>query len=304
MDIVSAALVHNKIEGSFMLRVAVPNKGSLNGPALQLLSAAGYRVHREHKALFATDVPNDVQFVFLRPTDIARNVGAGVLDVGITGQDLLAAAGTAEATIELLALDFGVSRFYFAAPHGVAASIADLDGKRVATSFPVLVTQAAARAGIHVELVELDGAVETAVELGLADAIADVVETGASLQAAGLHTVGEPIMRSEAVLVRGVRSVLVGASERAVEVLIQRLRGVLIARQYVIMDYNCPTVALPAAREITPGIEAPTISPLGEEGWVAVRAMVLRGQAQVVMDRLWAVGARAILVTSLEACRL
>jgi ATP phosphoribosyltransferase len=287
-----------------MLRVAVPNKGSLNGPTTQLLSAAGYRVHREDKALFATDVTNDVQFVFLRPTDIARNVGAGVLEVGITGQDLLAAAGHTEETIELLALDFGVSRFYFAAPHGVAESLADLDGKRVATSFPALVTRAAARAGIHVELVKLDGAVETAVELGLADAIADVVETGASLHAAGLHTVGEPIMRSEAVLVRGTHSTLAPASERAVEVLIQRLRGVLIARQYVIMDYNCPLAALPAAREITPGMESPTVSPLQEEGWVAVRAMVLRTHAQAVMDQLWAAGARAIFVTSLEACRL
>jgi ATP phosphoribosyltransferase len=287
-----------------MLRVAVPNKGSLNGPATQLLSAAGYRVHREDKALFATDLTNDVQFVFLRPTDIARNVGAGVLEVGITGQDLLAAAGHTEETIELLALDFGVSRFYFAAPHGVAESLADLDGKRVATSFPALVTRAAARAGIHVELVKLDGAVETAVELGLADAIADVVETGASLHAAGLHTVGEPIMRSEAVLVRGTHSTLAPASERAVEVLIQRLRGVLIARQYVIMDYNCPLAALPAAREITPGMESPTVSPLQEEGWVAVRAMVLRTHAQAVMDQLWAAGARAIFVTSLEACRL
>ncbi|MGH3886619.1 MAG: ATP phosphoribosyltransferase [Pseudonocardiaceae bacterium] len=287
-----------------MLRVAVPNKGSLNGPAIQLLSSAGYRVHREHKALFATDVTNDVQFVFLRPTDIARNVGTGVLEVGITGLDLLAAAGTADATIELLRLDFGVSKFSFAAPHGVAASIADLDGKRVATSFPALVTQAAAKAGIHVEIVELDGAVETAVELGLADAIADVVETGASLQAAGLHTIGEPIMRSEAVLVRGARRTLALASEHAVEVLIQRLRGVLIARQYVMMDYNCPVAALPEAREITPGVEAPTISPLDEDGWVAVRAMVLRTQAQAVMDQLWAAGARAILVTPLEACRL
>ncbi|MBV9140911.1 MAG: ATP phosphoribosyltransferase [Pseudonocardiales bacterium] len=287
-----------------MLRVAVPNKGSLNAPATQLLSAAGYRVHREHKALFATDVPNDVQFVFLRPTDIARNVGSGVLEVGITGQDLLAAAGTAEATMELLPLDFGVSKFYFAAPHGVATTIADLDGKRIATSFPVLVTQAAAKAGIHVELVKLDGAVETAVELGLADAIADVVETGASLQAAGLRTIGEPIMRSEAVLVRGAQRTLAPASEHAIDVLIQRLRGVLIARQYVMMDYNCPVAALSAAREITPGMESPTVSPLDEEGWVAVRAMVPRPHAQAVMDRLWAAGARAILVTPLEACRL
>jgi ATP phosphoribosyltransferase len=287
-----------------MLRVAVPNKGSLNDPAVQLLSSAGYRVHRDQKALFATDMANEVQFVFLRPTDIARNVGAGVLDVGITGQDLLAGAGAADRITELLPLGFGVSKFFFAAPEGVAAAIADLDGKRVATSFPGLVARAAAAAGIHVEVVELDGAVETAVELGLADAIADVVETGASLRAAGLHTVGEPIMRSEAVLVRGAHSTLTPSSEHAVEVLVQRLRGVLIARQYVMMDYNCPTTALDAARKIAPGMEAPTVSPLDEEGWVAVRVMVLRADAQAVMDRLWAAGARAILVTPLEACRL
>lgn len=287
-----------------MLRVAVPNKGSLNGSAIDLLSTAGYRVHRDPKALLATDAVNDVQFVFLRPTDIARNVGVGVLDVGITGQDLLAAVGTVDTTTELLSLNFGVSRFYFAAPLGVAASITDLDGKRVATSFPELVRQATATAGIQVEVVELDGAVETAVELGLADVIADVVETGASLQAAGLHTVGEPIMRSEAVLVRRANSVLAADSEQAAEVLIQRLRGVLIARQYVMMEYNCPLAVLDAARTITPGMESPTVSPLDEEGWVAVRAMVLREQAQGLMDRLWASGARAILVTPLEACRL
>lgn len=287
-----------------MLRIAVPNKGSLHDPATQLLSAAGYRVHREHKALFATDAKNGVQFVFLRPTDIARNVGEGVLDVGITGQDLLAAVGTADKTVELLELGFGISKFCIAAPRGVATSLADLDGKRVATSFSALVRQAATKAGIHVEVIELDGAVETAVELGLADAIADVVETGASLQAAGLETIGKPILRSEAVLVRGSQNALAPESEQAIDVLVQRLRGVLIARQYVMMDYNCPAAALDAARKITPGMEAPTVSPLDEEGWVAVRVMVPRTEAQAVMDQLWSAGARAILVTPLEACRL
>src|SRR2546421_12320255 len=112
-----------------MLRVAVPNKGSLHGPSVELLSAAGYQVHRDNKSLFASDPANDVQFVFLRPTDIAQSVGSGVLDVGITGRDLLAAAGTVDSTVELLPLDFGVSQFYFAAPLGVAGSVADLDGK-------------------------------------------------------------------------------------------------------------------------------------------------------------------------------
>lgn len=230
-----------------MLRVAVPNKGSLHGPAVELLGAAGYQVHREHKSLFAADPTNDVQFVFLRPTDIARSVGTGVLDVGITGRDLLAAAGTVNRTTELLALDFGVSQFFFAVPLGTVTSVRDLDGKRVATSFAALVAAAADDMGIDVEIVELDGAVETAVELGLSDAIADVVETGASLHAAGLHTIGEPIMRSEAVLVRGAQDTLGPTAEQAVDVLVGRLRGVVLARQYLMLDYNCPKTLLDQA---------------------------------------------------------
>jgi ATP phosphoribosyltransferase len=287
-----------------MLRVAVPNKGSLHGPATELLNAAGYQVQREHKALFATDPENGVQFVYLRPTDIARNVGAGVLDVGITGRDLLAAAGTVDSTTELLPLDFGVSKFYFAGPLGVAASIADLDGKRIATSFAALVCTAAKDAGIDVEIVELDGAVETAVELGLADAIADVVETGASLHAAGLHPIGEPIMRSEAVLVRGAHGALGVASEQAVDVLVQRLRGVVLARQYLMLDYDCPRELLERAVTITPGLESPTVAPLVDPDWAAVRAMVPRKQVNQIMDELAALGAKAVLASDIRTCRL
>jgi ATP phosphoribosyltransferase len=284
-----------------MLRLAVPNKGSLHGPATQMLAEAGYRVHREHKALLATDPDNHIQPVFLRPMDIARNVGSGILDAGITGQDLLAEAGTAQSTTELLELDFGHAEFFFAAPHPINAT--DLDGKRVATSFPRLVQQAATRHGIELDVVSLDGAGETAMELGLAEAIADVVETGTSLRAAGLVTVGEPILRSQAVLVRGRRE-LPADSEQIIEVLIQRITGVLHARQYVMMEYNCPIDALDPARRITPGHRSPTISRLDEEGWVAVRVMVRRNEAHAVMDQLKQTGAIDIVATRLEACRL
>lgn len=288
-----------------MLRVAVPNKGSLHGPTTQLLDEAGYRLHREHRALFAEDRTNNVRFIFWRAGDIARNVGAGVLDVGITGQDLLAGAGTASSTRELLPLGFGNSEFYFAvAADGPIRSVADLDGKRVATSFPRLVEQAAHRHGIEIRTVELDGAVETAVELGLAEAIADVVETGSSLRAAGLVTLGEPILRSQAVLVRGSETALTEEREQAVQVLLQRMRGVLDARSFVVMDYNCPKSALETATAITPGKESPTVSNLAEPGLVAVRSMVPRADVQNVMDRLAEVGATEILVTRLEACRL
>ncbi|PRW62782.1 ATP phosphoribosyltransferase [Actinopolyspora mortivallis] len=288
-----------------MLRVAVPNKGSLHGPTIQLLDEAGYRLHREHRALFAEDRANNVRFIFWRASDIARNVGAGILDVGITGQDLLAGAGTAAHTTELLPLGFGGSEFYFAAASGgPIRSVRDLDGRRVATSFPLLVERAAREHDIEIRTVELDGAVETAVELGLADAIADVVETGSSLRAAGLETLGEPIMRSQAVLVRGADSPLSPEREQAVRVLLQRLQGVLDARSYVVMDYNCPQSALETATAITPGKESPTVSSLTEPGWVAVRSMVPRDDVQSVMDRLAEVGATEILVTRLEACRL
>ncbi|GAB3285204.1 ATP phosphoribosyltransferase [Parasphingorhabdus pacifica] len=286
-----------------MLRLAVPNKGALNGPAASLLVEAGYRVHRDGKSLFAIDGDNALQFVFLRPMDIARNVGSGVLDVGITGQDLIAGAGTSEHVTELLELGFGNSAFYFAVPSTSSVTdVGDLDGASVATSFPDIV-RASENIGIKLDLITLDGAVESAIELGLADAIADVVETGASLRAAGLVTIGDPIMTSQAVLVRGQRT-LPDASEQAIEVLIARLRGVLIARRYVIMDYNCPVAALSDARTITPGMESPTISQLDDPEWAAVRAMVPRGGVQHVMDRLWKTGARAIFVTPLEACRL
>lgn len=285
-----------------MLRVAVPNKGSLSRPATELLGESGYRVHREHRALLATDRDNQVQLVFLRPGDIARNVGSGVLDLGITGQDLLHEVGTSASTTELLELGFGRSEFYFAAPAGVD-DVTKLDGCRVATSFPALVHRGAAEHGISVEAVELDGAVETAVELGLADAVADVVETGSSLRAAGLETLGAPILRSQAVLVRGTAP-LSEEREQAADVLVQRLLGVVRARRWVLVDYNCPTDLLDRARAITPGVESPTVSPLNDEGWVSVRAMVQRGEAQSVMDQLWKVGARAILVVPLEACRL
>lgn len=286
-----------------MLRFAVPNKGSLSGPATSLLVEAGYRVHRDSKVLFAVDTENALQFVFMRPLDIARNVGSGVLDVGITGQDMLAEAGTSEHVTELLELGFGNSAVYFAAP--IASGIADvddLDGMRVATSFPNIV-EATKDIGIKLEPIILDGAVETAIELGLADAIADVVETGASLRAAGLGTIGDPIQISQAVLVR-TRGRLSDVAEQAIEALTARLRGVLIARQYVIMDYNCPIVALDDARAITPGMESPTISRIDEPGWAAVRAIVPRSDVQTVMDRLCKTGAKAILVMPLEACRI
>jgi len=281
-----------------MLRVAVPNKGSLSEQAAEMLREAGYRQRRDGRDLVLLDPENDVEFFYLRPRDIALYVGEGTLDVGITGRDLLLDSG-AKAR-EVISLGFGESTFRFAARPGSVRTLEDLGGRRVATSYAGLVGRYLAERGVSADLVRLDGAVETAVRLGVADVIADVVETGRTLKAAGLELFGDPILRSEAVLVRRE-----GAPDEAgVDVLIRRVQGVLVARQYVLMDYDVRAELVEKACEITPGLESPTVSPLRDQGWVAVRAMVPRTSTNQVMDDLYALGARAILVTGIHACRL
>lgn len=284
-----------------MLRIAVPNKGSLSEPACDMLREAGYRGRFDSKELRAVDIDNDVELFYLRPRDIATYVGAGRLDVGITGRDLLldgghGGGGGAE---EVMPLGFGGSTFRFAAPVGSIRDETELAGRRIATAYPGVVAKHLAELGVAADIVRLDGAVEGAVSLGVADVIADVVETGTTLRQAGLEVFGDPILVSEAVLVRG------GDVEPVVlDRLVRRLQGVLVARRYVLMDYDIRAEHVEAAVAVTPGLESPTVSPLHSEGWVAVRAMVPRDDAQQLMDGLWELGARAILVTDIRACRI
>lgn len=278
-----------------MLRIAVPNKGSLSEIAAQMLSEAGYSGRRDTRQLVHTDVANDVEFFYLRPTDIATYVGSGALDVGITGRDLLLDSGSDAS--EVAALDFADSTFRFAGPAGFA-ELADLEGKRVATSYPTLVVNFLAEHGISCVPVKLDGAVESAVRLGVADAVADVVSTGATLRAAGLEIFGPVILESTAVLIQGP------TQHAGLATLQRRLQGVLVARQFVIMDYDLPADRLDEATRVAGGIESPTVSPLRDESWVAVRVMVRKDQSNRVMDQLYEIGARAILVTAIHAARL
>ncbi|UFQ14474.1 MULTISPECIES: ATP phosphoribosyltransferase [Streptomyces] len=282
-----------------MLRIAVPNKGSLSGPASAMLHEAGYQQRKESKELVLVDPENEVEFFYLRPKDIAIYVSGGKLDIGITGQDLLVDSG-ADAEV-ILPLGFARSTFRFAAKPGTATGIEDLAGKTVATSYEGIVAKHLADHGVAASVVHLDGAVETAIELGVAQVIADVVETGTSLRNAGLEVFGEPIMKSEAVVIR--RTGADGDDEK-VQQFLRRLQGVLVARSYVMMDYDCRAEHLERAVALTPGLESPTISPLHNEGWVAVRSMVPAKEAQRVMDDLYALGARAILTTAIHACRL
>jgi ATP phosphoribosyltransferase len=281
-----------------MLRVAVPNKGTLSEAASELLREAGYRQRRDSRELVLVDPEHDVEFFFLRPRDIATYVGSGRIDLGLTGRDLLLDS-EADAE-EILALGFGGSTFRYAAVEGSVASVEGFAGKRIATSYPGIVRRDLAARGLDAEVVRLDGAVETAVRLGVADVIADVVSTGTTLRQAGLEIVGDPILHSEAVLIRRT-----GAPEDAqVEQLLRRVRGVIIARRYVMLDYDVRVEHVDAALPLTPGIESPTVSPLHDQGWVAVRAMVERRDTNRVMDELWNIGARGILVTDILACRL
>jgi ATP phosphoribosyltransferase len=281
-----------------VLRIAVPNKGSLADPAADMLREAGYRQRSEQRELVLHDPENQTEFFYLRPRDIAVYVGSGRLDVGVTGRDLLLDSGAAAE--EILPLGFGRSTFRFATRPDTAAQVRDFDGLRIASSYPGLVAKHLANLGVDAEVTRLDGAVETAVRLGVADVVADVVETGATLRHAGLEIIGDPILESEAVLIRHAGE----PTTREVNQLLRRLQGVLVARRYVMMDYDIRTEAAAAGCRITPGIESPTISPLQTPGWVAVRAMVPRTDTNRVMDELWDIGARGIIVTDIHACRL
>jgi ATP phosphoribosyltransferase len=280
-----------------MLRIAVPNKGSLAETASEILAEAGYTGRRDPKDLHVIDPINDVEFFYLRPKDIATYVGSGALDVGLTGRDLLLDARMPGAR-EIEALGFGTSTFRFAGPPGRFHDIADLEGLRVATAYPGLVDGYLDEHGVAVDLVPLDGAVESAVELGVADAVADVVSTGTTLRQAGLEIFGPKLLESEAVLITGP------TDPDGLDTLLRRLRGVLVARRYVLIDYDLPAELVDAATAIAPGIESPTISPLRDPAWVAVRVMAPRAGVNRVMDELYAIGARAILVTAIHAARL
>ena len=282
-----------------MLKMAIPNKGALSEDAVRLLGEAGYKCSRSGRELVVSDRVNEIDFVFLRPRDIALYVGNGVLDLGITGRDLRADSGAQ--VVELMPLGFGRSRFCFAVPKNSGLSVETLGGLRIATSYPELLRQNLEKHGLKCPIVRLDGAVEISIRLGVADAIADVVESGATLREAGLEIIGEPMLHSEAVLI-GRSGELQNCPE--VKKLMARLRGIIVAGSYAMMEYDIPRAALEAACAITPGIESPTVAPLSNPDWVAVKAMVLRRECNRIMDELYDIGARGIIVADIRSCRL
>ncbi len=277
-----------------MLKVALPNKGSLADAATEILREAGYRQRTDQRDLSYIDPSNEVEFYYLRPRDIAIYVGSGELNIGVTGRDLL--LDSEASASEVMALDVGKSVFRFAATPGNQI----LDGKRIATAYPNLVRNFLHNKNVNATLVPLDGAVEGAIKLGVADVIADVVSTGNTLKQAGLQIFGEEILRSEAILIERTGAI----RDVKAETMIRRIGSVVIARQYVLVDYDVRKINLEEACRLTPGLESPTISPLQNDDWVAVRAMVKRLDVHDVMDKLWDLGARGILVTDIHSCRL
>ncbi|MCX6405239.1 MAG: ATP phosphoribosyltransferase [Actinobacteria bacterium] len=280
-----------------MLRIAIPNKGQLSDPAREMLREAGYAAAATSRELVVQDPENDVEF-FLRPRDIATYVASGTLDVGITGQDMLADSGANAETV--LELSFAPSTFRLAAPAGTVTNVAQANGKRIATSYPGILASWLQEQNINAEIVKLDGAVENAVRLGVADLVADVVATGTTLKQAGLEIVGEPIFRSQAILITRPDF----TERNALEVFVRRLQGVIVARNYVLVDYDIENSLIEQACKITPGIESPTISALHDSQWSAVRAMVPRKQVHAIMDELYDLGARGVIVTDIHACRI
>jgi ATP phosphoribosyltransferase len=284
-----------------MLRVAVPNKGTLSEPASEILSEAGYRRRTDSKDLTVIDPLNHVEFFFLRPKDIAIYVGSGQLDFGITGRDLVR---DSDAPVrECLALGFGSSSFRYAGPAGRHWTTNDLSGKRIATAYPNLVRNDLAQRGIEATVIRLDGAVEISVQLGVADAIADVVGSGRTLSLHDLVAFGEPLCDSEAVLIERADQGGQSGTQAARDQLVARIQGVVFGQQYLMLDYDCPRSILNQATSITPGLESPTIAPLADPDWVAIRALVPRRGVNEIMDELAAIGAKAILASDIRFCR-
>jgi len=282
-----------------MLKIALPNKGSLSDDAVQLVREAGYNCRRYSRELIVLDNANQVEFVFLRPRDIAIYVHQGILDLGVTGRDLALDSGAP--VVELLPLGFGRSDFCYAVPADTNLQPDRLAGMRIATSYPRLVREDLKRRGVDAEIICLDGAVEISIRLGVADAIADVVQTGRTLEAAGLKVVGSPLLHSEAILV-GRNSDIAG--KEAVRIFLERIRGIVVAREYVMVEYDIPEAMLEMACVITPGIESPTVSPLSKKGWVAVKSMSKKQDVNQMMDGLTKIGAKGIIVTDIRTCRI
>ena len=281
-----------------LLRIGVPSKGRLAEISAQLLNEAGLTFRRPERSLFARCRDMPVEITFLRTDDIPVLCAEGAIDLGVTGADLVAESGA-----DLVhRLDLGIGSCRLALCVAEASTVADarqLAGLRIATSFPRITRDWLAKRGVEAHFVELSGSVEIMIQLEVADAIVDLVETGSTLAANRLRVLDE-IGRYETVLVQNHKVADPATADR----IVRRLEGIVIARSYSLLEYNIPRARLRDAEKITPGFKSPTVSALEDADWCAVRAMVKRGEAHAIMERLEAIGASAIIETDISNCRL
>ena len=280
------------------LRIGLPSKGRLSDIAGDLLKQAGLSFRRQSRGLFARVSGLPVELIFLRTDDIPTLCAEGAIDMGITGSDLLEeSGGSAEVRMRL---GVGRCRLAICVPDDANLnSAADLDGKRIATSFPAITKRYLAKHQASAHLVALSGSVEVMIQLGVADAIVDLVETGSTLAANRLRIL-EEIDSYETVLIQNDRCRDIETADRVV----RRLEGVVIARDYSLLEYNVPRSKLEAAEAITPGFNSPTVNTLEDPEWCSVRVMVKRGAVIDAMERLETVGASAVIETPISNCRL
>jgi ATP phosphoribosyltransferase len=280
------------------LRIGVPSKGRLSEQAAELLKQAGLSFRRQERSLFARvgEVPIDI--TFLRTDDIPVLCAEGAIDMGLTGSDLLAESGADVLT--RLELGMGRCKLALCVPdESDVQSPAQLAGKRVARSFHNVTRKYLKEHKADVHLVHLGGSVEIMITLGVADAIVDLVETGSTLAANRLRVLTE-IGRYETVLIQNKAKRESELADRVV----RRLEGVVIARSWSLLEYNLPRTKLAEAEKITPGFNSPTVNPLEDPVWCAVRVMVRRSEVIDVMEKLEKLGAHAVLETQINNCRL
>jgi ATP phosphoribosyltransferase len=281
-----------------LLRIGLPSKGRLADISAQLLHEAGLTFRRPERSLFARCRDMPVEMTFLRTDDIPVLAAEGAIDMGITGADLVAESGASL----IHRLDLGIGSCRLALCVAEESSVQEaryLAGQRIATSFPNITRTWLAQRGVEAHFVELSGSVEVMIQLGVADAIVDLVETGSTLAANRLRVIDE-IGCYETVLVQNKHVRDAALADR----IVRRLEGIVIARSYSLLEYNIPRSGLAAAEKITPGFNSPTVSALEDPAWCAVRAMVRRSEAHGSIERLEVIGASAIVETAISNCRL
>ncbi|MBO7130729.1 MAG: ATP phosphoribosyltransferase [Fibrobacterales bacterium] len=279
-----------------MIRMALPNKGQLFEPTIELLKSCGYVARKDGRSLCCLDEANGVEFYFLRPSDIPRYVGKGIIDAGITGLDFNAEAQGEG--IPVLDLPYGASRLCAAIPAGADESWDAIPKLRIATSFPNIVKKFFGRDDL--KLVVLEGAVEISVALGVADAVVDIVETGTTLRMAGLKILGEPLFRSNAALFANPAK----KDDPAIARLVRRIEGRMVAMKYMMVEYDAPESVLEAACRLTPGIASPTVSPLHKKGWFSVKSMIEKKGSNRTLDELADLGCKGVVLTAIETARI